>query len=162
MTLNRNLVRRVHLIAGIVAFLTILSFWTTTVVSELFADHAAVAAAKQGILWGMIVLVPAMAAVGSSGFNLGGKSSAPIVVAKRKRMMIVGLDGLLILVPSAVFLAIRAADGQFDTAFYAVQAIELLAGATNVTLIALNMRDGLTLTRKMRNGGQRATRRRPA
>jgi hypothetical protein len=142
----RSLVRRVHLAAGVTAFLTILAFWTSTVLSELFGSHAAVAAVKNGILWGMLLLIPAMAAVGGSGFRLGGRSTVPSVAAKRRRMPIIALNGLLVLFPSAVFLAMRADAGRFDTAFYAVQAVELVAGAANLMLIGLNIRDGLRLS----------------
>src|SRR5687767_966356 len=69
----RNVLRRVHLVAGVAAFLTILTFWAATVLSELFGDKATVAAVKNGVLWGLLVLVPAMAAVGGSGFRLGGR-----------------------------------------------------------------------------------------
>lgn len=68
---TRPMIRRLHMIAGIVAFLTILAFWSATVASELTGDHAAVAAVKHWILWGMLLLAPAMAAVGGTGFKLG-------------------------------------------------------------------------------------------
>ena len=38
--------------------------------------------------------------------------------------------------------------GEFDRAFAAVQAIELIAGAVNITLLSLNMRDGFALRKK--------------
>ena len=63
-------------------------------------------------------------------------------------MPVIALNGILILVPSAFFLAARAGAGQFDTAFYAVQAVELLAGAVNIALMSLNMRDGFAMTRQ--------------
>ena len=91
-----------------------------------------------------------MAAAGATGFRLGGSSRAPVIAAKRRRMMAIAANGLAVLVPSAFFLAARAGAGQFDTAFYAVQAIELTAGAVNLGLMALNMRDGLALTKRRR------------
>jgi hypothetical protein len=148
---SRNLVRSAHLAAGILAFATIAVFWTATVVTEIAGDAATIAVVKQAILWGMLVLVPAMAAVGGSGFRLGGSSRAPIVAVKRLRMMAIAANGLLVLVPSAVFLAGCAAAGDFGAAFVAVQAIELVAGAVNIALMALNMRDGFRLTRKQRS-----------
>jgi hypothetical protein len=141
--------RRIHLGAGVVAFLTILPFWTSTVVSELLGGHAAVAAVKNGILSGMLILIPSMAIVGGSGFYLAGRSTAPTVAAKKRRMPIIALNGLLVLVPASVFLAGRANAGRFDTIFYAVQAIELIAGAANLTLMGLNIRDGLRLTHRI-------------
>ncbi|MHC2332263.1 hypothetical protein ACVIW0_001552 [Bradyrhizobium sp. USDA 4454] len=60
-------------------------------------------------------------------------------------MPFVAGNGILILIPSALFLASRAQAAEFDATFYAVQAIELVAGATNIILLALNMRDGLKM-----------------
>ncbi len=148
--MTRASIGKAHLAAGFLAFGLVAIFWSSTVLVELFGDAAAVAAVKGAILWGMLLLVPAMAAVGSSGFRLGGRSRAPIVAAKRKRMMAIAANGLLVLVPSAFFLAARAADGRFDTAFYAVQAVELVAGAGNLSLMGLNIRDGFAMTRRRR------------
>ncbi|HXX85674.1 MAG TPA: hypothetical protein VEN29_17060, partial [Casimicrobiaceae bacterium] len=50
------------------------------------------------------------------------------------------------------FLASKARAGEFDTAFYLVQALELAAGATNITLLSLNLRDGLKLMGRLRRG----------
>lgn len=147
---SRLAVRRIHLTTGILAFLTIAAFWSSTVVAELFGGPATIAAVKQGILWGMALLVPAIATAGATGFRLGGKSRAPTVAAKRRRMPFLALNGLLVLVPSAVFLAGRAADGRFDAVFYAVQALELAAGALNIWLMGLNIRDGFAMTRPRR------------
>jgi hypothetical protein len=47
-------------------------------------------------------------------------------------------------------LSLRASAGSFDATFYAVQLLELAAGATNVTLLALNVRDGLRLAGRLR------------
>jgi polyferredoxin len=151
--MSRMLVGRVHLVGGLLAFALIATFWTSTVVSELFLGAAAVAAVKQAILWGMLLLIPAMVAVGGTGFRLGGNSKAPVIARKRRRMPVIALNGLLILAPSAFFLAGRAEAGQFDTAFYAVQAVELVAGAVNIALMSLNMRDGSAMTRKRRDSG---------
>lgn len=58
--------------------------------------------------------------------------------------------GFFVLIPAALFLASKARVGEFDTAYYTVQALEVLAGATNITLLALNMRDGLRLKGRLR------------
>ena len=69
--------------------------------------------------------------------------------AKKKRMPIIAMNGLLILVPAAWFLAGKADAGDFDNAFYAVQAVELVAGAVNLTMMGLNIRDGFKMTGRM-------------
>lgn len=140
---------KTHAIAGVVGFLTIVAFWTSTVTTELLGSHAAITTVKNGILWGMIVLIPAMAIAGGSGMSLGQGRSDAGVLRKKKRMPFIAMNGLLVLVPSAFFLASKANAGTFDGTFYTVQAIELIAGAINLTLMGLNIRDGLRLTGRL-------------
>jgi hypothetical protein len=140
--------RRIHAFAGALALLTISLFWSATAITELFGDAAGIVAVKNGIVIGMLVLIPAMATAGASGFSLGKNWRSPVVQRKKQRMKIIAANGMLILVPSAVFLASKAGAGEFDAAFIAVQAVELVAGAVNITLLSLNLRDGLALRRK--------------
>lgn len=137
---------KIHAAAGLIGFFTIALFWTSTIYAEVFTDHATIAAIKAAILNGMFVLVPAMAVVGASGMSLGGKRQDRLALAKKRRMPIIAANGLLILLPAAFYLESNAASGAFDTAFYVVQILELVAGATNLTMMGLNIRDGLTLT----------------
>jgi hypothetical protein len=65
-----------------------------------------------------------------------------LVGAKLKRMPLIAANSIVILIPSVLFLAYKARVAEFDTSFYAVKALELAAGATNITLLGLNMRDG--------------------
>ena len=139
---------RIHAISGALALATIATFWISTVISELFGTPDQIAAVKTGVLYGLAVLVPAMAAAGGTGFLLGEKWRSPVVNAKKARMRIIAATGILVLVPSAVFLAVKAGQGAFDTSFMVVQGIELVAGASNFVLLGLNMRDGLAMRRK--------------
>jgi hypothetical protein len=43
---------RIHAIAGIIAFLTILTFWQSTLISETLGNHADIAAVKTANLRG--------------------------------------------------------------------------------------------------------------
>ena len=144
------MLKRVHAIAGVTGFALIVVFWTSTVISELFGSHETIAAVKAAILWGMIALIPSLAIAGASGMKLGGKRTGGRVGAKKKRMPFIALNGIFILVPSAFFLANRSGQGVFDAWFYGVQTIELIAGAVNLTLIGLNIRDGLMMTGRLR------------
>lgn len=139
---------KIHAIAGAIALLTIASFWTSTLYSELFANHDTIAYIKQLILKGMFILIPSMMMVGASGFSLSQKMRGPVIEAKKKRMKIIAVNGILILLPSAFFLASKASSGEFDLVFYGVQALELIAGATNMTLIIFNIRAGRKLSRR--------------
>ncbi|MGO7133508.1 hypothetical protein AB9E06_21895 [Rhizobium leguminosarum] len=62
-------------------------------------------------------------------------------------MPLIASNGILILIPALLFFAPKARAGEFDTTFYIVQAIELIAGATNIVLLGLQMRDGMKLTK---------------
>lgn len=137
---------RIHAIAGAIGLLMILLFWTSSIVSELFGSHETIASVKGWILSGMFILIPAMAIVGGSGVSLGSGRSEKLISAKQKRMPIIAANGLLVLVPMAFILESKASAGTFDTVFYVLQGVELIAGATNLTLMGLNMRDGLKLT----------------
>lgn len=138
----------IHAVAGTIALATISTFWLSTLISELFGSYDAVIWVKTAVLYGMAILIPAMATAGATGASLGKKSKLPQVAAKSGRMKIIAANGLLILLPSAVFLALRAQTHQFDTLFYAVQMLELVAGLTNITLLSLNMRDGFSLRKR--------------
>ncbi len=140
----------IHPIAGVLAILTIATFWLSTAVAELFASHTVVASVKMAIPWGFLLLIPALAAAGGSGFALAKGRRGGLIGAKIKRMPIIAGNGILVLIPSALYLASKASAGEFDTAFYAVQALELVAGAANITLLGLNMRDGLKMKGRFR------------
>ena len=139
-----------HPVAGVIALLTIATFWFSTAISELLASQSVIASVKTAIPWGFLLLIPALAAAGGSGFALAKGRRGALIEAKMKRMRIIAANGIVILIPSALFLASKARSGEFDTAFYAVQALELMAGATNVALLTRNMLDGLKMKGRFR------------
>jgi hypothetical protein len=141
----------VHRLAAMAALLLLCTFWSATVYSELFADHATLARVKRAIAFGVLVLVPLMAALGLSGRALSGKAASLGLPGKKlKRMKVIAANGIGVLAPAAFALAWLAARGSFGTWFYAVQAVELLAGAVNVCLMVLNARDGLVLSGRLK------------
>jgi hypothetical protein len=139
------MIKTVHPVAGVLAILTIATFWLSTALTELFAPQAIVTTVKTAIPWGFLLLIPALMAAGGSGLALARGRRAGLVGAKIKRMPLIAANGILVLIPSALFLASKARAGEFDTGFYVVQALELAAGAANIALLGLNMRDGLKM-----------------
>ena len=139
---------KIHATAGMIGFLTILAFWSSTATSELFGSYETIAAVKEWILKGMFVLIPAMIVVGASGMNLGRKRRDAPAIAKKKRMPFIAANGLVILLPAAFYLQSKAVVGEFDSSFYIIQALELVAGATNLTLMGLNIRDGRAMAKR--------------
>ena len=140
------MIAKVHKVAGAIATLTIATFWLSTAVAELALGNGAVITVKTLIPYGFLILIPAMATAGGTGFRLAKGRTAGLIGAKRKRMPIIAANGVLVLIPSALYLAAKAQAGAFDTSFYAVQGLELLAGATNLFLLGLNIRDGRKMT----------------
>ena len=141
---------RVHPVAGLIAFLVILTFWTSTVAAELFAPVDTVVFVKRAIPWGFFVLVPALALTGATGFRMANASSEPRILRKKRRMPYIAGNGILLLIPSAICLSVLASRREFNGLFYGVQALELAAGAANLVLMSLNIRDGLYVTGRLK------------
>lgn len=139
---------KLHGIAGMSSMLIISLFWISSLSVELFGSPETIAWVKRTIVWGMVVLIPMLMATAISGNVLGGSRSEMEVKAKKKRMPFIALNGLFILVPSAILLDRLASTGDFSPLFYWVQAAELLAGAINLTLLGLSAKQGFQMTRK--------------
>lgn len=140
----------IHAGAGTLAMILITGFLTATLISELLLNEAAVLMVKEAILAGICLLIPAMAITGGSGFSLARGRHSPAIDRKRKRMKIIAANGLLILLPLAILLYLRASAGLFNSFFYTMQALEVLAGSTQLALLAENFRDGRKMTRSKR------------
>ncbi len=141
----------IHLIAAFTATLCIATFFTSTLLVELFGTHETIAVVKNLIVMpGLFILIPAMAITGATGVALSKVKSGKIVKKKLKRMPFIAANGLLVLLPAAIMLDLWAASGLFDSRFYIVQGIELMAGAVNLTLMSLNIRDGFKVSGKLR------------
>lgn len=140
-----------HRIAGVLALLCIATFFSSTVLVELFGSHAAVAQLKSLIVSpGLWIMIPAIAVAGGSGMFMSKSRKGRLVAAKKKRMPFIAANGLLVLLPCAIVLDRWAAVGAFGNSFYAVQALELIAGAVNMGLLGLNARDGLRMAGRLR------------
>ncbi len=143
--------RNIHLVAAIVATFCIATFFTSTIAVELFGSKEAITIVKTLVVNpGLYILIPAMALVGGTGFSLSKNRKGQLIGKKRKRMPFIAVNGLFVLTPCAIFLSLWASSGSFDTKFYIVQGVELMAGATNLILMGLNFRDGLQMTGKLR------------
>lgn len=149
------MMRRIHPLAGVLALMTILGFWLSTALTGVFGTEAAVILVKTTIPWGFLLLVPALAAAGGSGAALSRGRRGGLADRKRKRMPLIAANGIVVLIPSALFLAHKAGAGELDGPFHAVQAVELVAGAANIVLLSLNMRDGLRMTGRSRQSPRR-------
>ncbi|OLQ94652.1 hypothetical protein BIY21_08010 [Vibrio ponticus] len=147
--MNRKL-KTLHRSCAVLAFITIASFFSSTLVSELFASQQTVAVVKQAIAYAVWGLIPLMAITGATGAKLAPKVKMGVgpIGRKKQRMPIIAINGLVVLLPAALYLNSLASQGDFGATFYTVQIIELLAGTTNLMLMALSLKDVLS-TRKI-------------
>lgn len=148
--MSRSSLVMIHGASGAAALLVAASFWSLAVFSEFFAAPDTVVLLRQIILYALPLLVLALASAGGSGAQLAGRSKAPKILAKMRRMRVAALNGLLVLIPSAIFLGLRARAGDLSGAFGYVQLVELCAGALNIVLLGLNMRAGMAMKARKR------------
>lgn len=138
-----------HSIMGFLATALIITFFLSSVIVELVGNEAEIAQVKQMIVYGLWGLVPAMAIIGLSGRAITGLRQGRLIQTKMRRMKLIALNGLFILLPCALILNYLAVAGNFNLTFYLLQGIELAAGAVNIGLMGLNIRDGLRLTGRL-------------
>jgi hypothetical protein len=158
----RNTLRVLHAAASTLGLLIITLFFVSSVAAEIAGDRGTIVLVKTGIVYALFSLVPVMAVAGASGKRLAGTSRAPVILRKMRRMKLVAINAFVLLIPCAVTLYWLASHGRFGWQFAAVQTVELLAGAMNIVLLGLNLRDGLGM-RAARSRGARnsAARTRP-
>ncbi len=143
--------RKIHTIAGCLAGLVIFSFFLSTLLVETLGTRQDIAQLKNAIVFpGLFILVPLLAITGGLGRAMMGSTSSAVLVNKMKRMKIIAALGITVLIPCAIMLSHMASKDNFGTLFTVIQIIEILAGATNLTLIILNARDGVLLTKSRR------------
>jgi hypothetical protein len=142
---------KLHAVCGTLGLLLSGGFFLSTIGAELSGSVERVVAVKTGILYLIPVLVIVLGCAGGVGNVIARGRRSKVVDWKRLRLAVAGFNGVFVLIPCAFTLQAWAAAGEFTGRFYAVQGIELLAGAGNVALLSLNLRDGLQL-RKFRKG----------
>lgn len=141
---------KLHATAASIAFLMIFSFFSATIIAELFGSHDSIAMVKQLIFWGMGILAPAIAITGITGNLLGKTRKGPLFSRKKGRMPFIVTNGLVIMTPCAFYLNSLAAVETFNDTFYWIQALELMASVICLISMFKNLKDGLRLTGKLK------------
>jgi hypothetical protein len=145
--MSRPLLFRVHLAAAVAAVAVIVTLLTSSAVTELIGTPGEVRSLRHGIMLGLPLLIACLVTVALTGRRLAGRSRAPVVRRKQRRMQLIAAAGLVVLVPCAVVLNYRA--------MTALEIIELAAGGLNLALLVLNFRDGRALSRRRRAARRR-------
>jgi len=141
----KNTLVIIHKTSALTAFILIATFFSSSLFVDMFASQQAVVMVKTNIFYGVWLLIPLMAITGITGVKMAPKVTSGPIASKKKRMPFVAANGLLVLLPAAYILKNLALEGEFNSFFYFVQTIELLAGFINLSLMSLNIRDAFRL-----------------
>ncbi|MBS1776170.1 MAG: hypothetical protein JSS64_07800 [Bacteroidetes bacterium] len=147
--MKRKSIVKTHLIATIVAALTILTFFSTSLFAEIKGDETLIKSVKAFILYALPIMVIAMPTLKLTGDKLVGKSKSPIILAKAKRMKFVMINGVC-LVSLAIFLYYRSHYQTIDGVLLVAQIAEFAFGLANLTLIFINAKIGMQLSGKLK------------
>lgn len=145
--MSRSFLVRIHLGAAVGALALIAAFLVSSAVAELIGTAGDVHIVRQWIALGLPVLIGCLATAALSGRRLARSSRAAAIRRKQRRMRIIAAAGIVVLVPCALILDELTASASAGALVSALEITESLAGALNFTLLALNFRDGLSLTR---------------
>lgn len=143
-----NIKRILHRVTGLLSLIIILIFIISSVYVELNGNIIFIQKVKSLIVCpGLFILIPCLIITGAVGFRLAGQSKNVHILKKKKRMPFIALNGVIILIPCALYLRYLSMQ-PLDSTFYLVQTLEICAGLINCVLIILNIRDGIRIKRK--------------
>lgn len=143
--MKRIKIVRIHIFATIIAMLTISSFFSFSLIAELMGDHLFIQRVKTVILYALPILIISMPMLAVSGKKLAGNSKNPLITKKMKRMKFIAFNGF-ILISLAIYLYYHTNYKVIDNTFLYFQIAELLFGAINLSLMGMNVKDGLKLS----------------
>lgn len=141
------MVFRVHIIFAFISLFTIIAFWCSTVIVEVFYGIDEITLVKSLIvLPGLFILIPSLAITAISGNLIAKKSSrSKLISIKKKRMPKIAALGIFLLIPCALYLDYLASNLLFDIRFYIFQALEIVVGGINIYLISKNIYDSKSI-----------------
>ncbi|TRX52225.1 hypothetical protein FNH22_22675 [Fulvivirga sp. M361] len=148
--MKRKTLVKIHVIATIVAMLTISTFFALSLAAELRGDPDLIKTVKRGILYALPLLIIAMPTLAITGNQLARNSKNPKVIEKKLRMKFVMINGI-VLISLVVFLYYQSHFKVINTTFLIAQIAEFIFGLGNLTLIGLSARTGLMLSDKLRS-----------
>jgi hypothetical protein len=147
----KPLLVRVHVAAAAGALALITAFLVSSGVTDLLGGAGDIRVLRHGILLGVPLLIACLAIAGLTGRRLAGGSRSAVVRRKQRRLQAAAAVGLLVLVPCALILSHLAAAPAASRAFTALEITEFVFGTFNLSLLALNFRDGRRMTRHRRS-----------
>ncbi len=156
--MQRSSIARIHRAGAVGALAVISAFLLSASVTEMAGDAGAAHLLRHVIVFGLPLLIGCLVTAALTGRHLAGRSRAAVIRRKQRRMQLVAAAGVTVLIPCALMLNYLAGPRSLITC---LEIAELLAGTVNLSLLALNFRDGRRLSRGRRSA-RRARRLRAA
>jgi hypothetical protein len=147
----KPLLVRVHVAAAVTALAVITTFLVSSGVTELLGGTSDIRTLRHAIVFGLPLLIACLATAGLTGRRLGAGSRSFVLARKQRRLQAAAAVGLLVLVPCALILNHLAAAPVPGSAFAVLEITEFLFGTLNLSLLALNFRDGRRIARRHRS-----------
>ncbi|WP_422902956.1 hypothetical protein [Propionivibrio sp.] len=136
--------------AGLLATLTIASFFCATLFSELLGTPGTIALIKAFIVIpGLFILIPAIALTGASGFVLSKSRQGRVIAAKKNRMPFIVATGVVDPCPMCDLSESVGGGGHIRYDVRSGAGIGTL-GRCYLGLMGLNIRDGLSMSGRLR------------
>lgn len=141
---------KVHKVAGIIVLLTLVTFFLSTITIELLGDHEQIKWLKLFIMIFAIGLIaPFTIIIGKTGKKVSKGHDPKLLKKKSKLFKTIQRIGPFVLAPTGIVLYFMARSDSFNTVFYTIQLIELIAQLTSIVLIIIAINTGIQL-RKMK------------
>lgn len=122
-------------IASTTAFLMIVSFMLSSVVSEFIGNHVLIATVKRSIFYSLSLLILCMILTTVSTKKLASlHPNSPYYLISVKRIKLISLNGVIFLAPLATVLNYFAQKDNLNMTFYLLQSLELICGLINIFL----------------------------
>ncbi|WP_292008588.1 hypothetical protein [Chryseobacterium sp.] len=145
--MERKGIIRIHIIASIISFSTILIFFSMSLFAEINGNEGLIKNVKRNILVGLPLMIITMPALAITGKKLAGKSQNILILIKQKRMKFILANGILLIL-LAGFLYYYSHYIALNTTFLIFQLLEFFCGLANLTMIGMNIKDGIQLSHK--------------
>jgi hypothetical protein len=148
--MRKPLLARIHIAAAAAGLVVITTFLVSSAVTDLIGGAVDIRVLRHGILLGLPLLIACLATAALTGRRLAGGSRSAVVRRKQRRLQAVAAAGILVLVPCALILNHLAA-APSGWMFHALEITEISFGTLNLSLLALNFRDGRRMTHHRRS-----------
>lgn len=129
-------------ISSLTAFVLIICFMTSSLVSEFFGDYSLIATVKKSIFYTLPFLIICMiiTAISARKLNLL-YTNIPYDQLVIRRVKYIGLNGVIFLAPLATVLNYLAQNHNFGSIFYLLQSLEIICGLINIIFFTKMFKD---------------------